>query len=314
MVGGGNRRDEASFTVSNTNVFAALESLRKKKKSDKDKGSSRGGKGTSKAANSEAEKQIYWAPAPLTVKSWADVDDEDDDDYYATTAPPQAIWGGSGVNAEETHKPDIVEESESEDDLLDEEDDDVDEAHDQEPEVEDQHEPLEKKPVEPSPAPKETERQLSKKERKKKELAELEAILADFGVNPKEKAEDEPSDVSKDGELNGNADKKDNPPVESKTAKKKKKKDKASKEVQPNNADVPNGQHETAATEHVEEDASAVDVKERLKKVASMKKKKSSKEMDSGARAATIEAAARSARLAAAKKKEKNHYNQQPMR
>lgn len=108
MVGGGNRRDEASFTVSNTNVFAALESLRKKKKSDKEK--VKGGKGTSKAANSEAEKQVYWAPAPLTVKSWADVDDEDDDDYYATTAPPQAIWGGSGVKAEEeNHKPDIVE-------------------------------------------------------------------------------------------------------------------------------------------------------------------------------------------------------------
>ena len=29
MVGGGNRRDEGSFTVSNTNVFAALETLRK---------------------------------------------------------------------------------------------------------------------------------------------------------------------------------------------------------------------------------------------------------------------------------------------
>lgn len=114
MVGGGSRREEASFTVSNTNVFAALESLRKKKKSDKDKGSSKGGKGTSKAAaggtNAEAEKQVYWAPAPLTVKSWADVDDEDDDDYYATTAPPQAIWGGSGLNtAEEIHKPDVVE-------------------------------------------------------------------------------------------------------------------------------------------------------------------------------------------------------------
>lgn len=110
MVGGGNRRDESSFTVSNTNVFAALESLRKKKKSDKEKGSSKGGKGSSKAGggqNAEAEKQVFWAPAPLTVKSWADVDDEDDDDYYATTAPPQAIWGGN--TPEETDKPDVVE-------------------------------------------------------------------------------------------------------------------------------------------------------------------------------------------------------------
>ncbi|KAI3468274.1 hypothetical protein Pfo_024937 [Paulownia fortunei] len=329
MVGGGNRRDEGSFTVSNTNVFAALESLRKKKKSDKEKGSSKGSKSSSKAAaagkskEAEEEKQVYWAPAPLTVKSWADVDDEDDDDYYATTAPPQVIWGGSGLNkAEETQKLDPVEESESEDELLDEGDDDVEEELDHETEVQQQPEPLVKKPVEVSPAPKETERQLSKKERRKKELAELEAILADFGVNSKEKAEDEPSDVNKDskeGQLNGDAEKKDSALAESKSAKKKKKKDKASKEVkepqdQPNSSDVPNEQEENAGTEQVEEDASAVDVKERLKKVASAKKKKSNKEMDSAARAAAVEAAARSAKLAAAKKKEKNHYNQQPMR
>lgn len=116
MVGGGNRRDEGSFPVSNSNVFAALDSLRKKKKSDKDKGSSRGSKsaakgaGAGKSKEAEEEKQVYWAPAPLTVKSWADVDDEDDDDYYATTAPPQAIWGGSGSNkAQETLKPDPLE-------------------------------------------------------------------------------------------------------------------------------------------------------------------------------------------------------------
>lgn len=110
MVGGGNRRDEGSFTVSNSNVFAALDSLRKKKKSSKEKGTSKGGKSTSKARETEAEKPVYWAPAPLTVKSWADVDDEDDDDYYATTAPPQAVWGGSGLNkAEETRKSETVE-------------------------------------------------------------------------------------------------------------------------------------------------------------------------------------------------------------
>ncbi|PIN14214.1 hypothetical protein CDL12_13168 [Handroanthus impetiginosus] len=328
MVGGGNRRDEGSFRVNNTNVFAALESLRKKKKSDKEKGSSKGSKSASKAGTAgkskEAEeKQVYWAPAPLTVKSWADVDDEDDDDYYATTAPPQAIWGGSGVNkAEETQKPDHVEESESEDELLDEGDDDVEEEVDHETEAHEQPEPIVQKPVEVSPVPKETERQLSKKERRKKELAELEAILADFGVNPKEKVEDEPSDVTKEkkeGQLNGDEEKKDSVPAESKTAKKKKKKDKGSKEVKepqdhPSSSDAPNEQEETAGTEQADEDASGVDVKERLKKVASAKKKKSNKEMDAAARAAAMEAAARSAKLAAAKKKEKNHYNQQPMR
>ncbi|GER32161.1 syntaxin [Striga asiatica] len=328
MVGGGNRRDEGSFTVSNTNVFAALDSLRKKKKSDKEKGSSKGGKGTSKGSKgaSEAEKQVYWAPAPLTSKSWADVDDEDDDDYYATTAPPQVIWGASGSNKPgETQKLHPVEESESEDDLLDEGDDDVEDEHDPEPETEQEHpQPVLKKPVEASPAPKEAERQLSKKERKKKELEELEAILADFGVNPKEKAGDERSDVTKDRkeeQANGNTDKKDNnAPGESKNAKKKKKKDKSSKETkepqdQPNTSNEPNGPVESPKAQHGdEENTSTFDVKDKLKKMASVKKKKSSKEMDAAARAAAVEAAARSARLAAAKKKEKNHYNQQPIR
>lgn len=46
-------------------------------------------------------------------------------------------------------------------------------------------EPVENKAPEVPSAPKEAERQLSKKEIKKKELAELEALLADFGVSPK---------------------------------------------------------------------------------------------------------------------------------
>lgn len=84
---GGNRREEGSVMVKNSNVFAALDTLRKKKKSDKEKS-----KGSSKK---EQEPEVLWAPAPLTVKSWADVDDEDDDDYYATTAPLQSFVGSN---------------------------------------------------------------------------------------------------------------------------------------------------------------------------------------------------------------------------
>lgn len=47
-------------------------------------------------------------------------------------------------------------------------------------------EPVLKKPADVPAPPKEAERQLSKKEKKKKELAELEALLADFGVTQKE--------------------------------------------------------------------------------------------------------------------------------
>jgi len=81
----------------------------------------------------------------------------------------------------------MLQESESEEDILDEGDDEVEEEHDHEPEESLKPEHEVKKDTEvPLPPPKETERQLSKKERKKKELAELEALLADFGVAPKQ--------------------------------------------------------------------------------------------------------------------------------
>eukprot|EP00262_Sarcandra_glabra_P018926 TRINITY_DN6963_c0_g2_i1.p1 TRINITY_DN6963_c0_g2~~TRINITY_DN6963_c0_g2_i1.p1 ORF type:complete len:323 (+),score=111.06 TRINITY_DN6963_c0_g2_i1:297-1265(+) len=320
---GGNRRDDGVLGRNNTNVFAALESLRRKKKSDKDHGSSKT-KGSSK--NKEPEPQVFWAPAPLNVKSWADVDD--DDDYYATTAPPQSVWGSSDPQ-QHKESPDPVEEvlnteSESEEDGLDEVDDDAEEEHDHDPEVLVSTEPVIKMPPPASAAPKEAERQLSKKELKKKELAELEAVLAELGIaqgdnNGQDDSHGVPEE-KKPEELNGDIEKRESVPAlaESKTSKKKKKKDKSSKEVkdpqdQPNDADV-NGPDEITGAELPEEDTSAIDVKERLKKVASMKKKKLNKEMDAAAKAAAIEAAARSAKLAAAKKKEKNHYNQQPVR
>ncbi|XP_042435804.1 uncharacterized protein LOC122021714 [Zingiber officinale] len=91
MVGGGSRRDDGSLKINSTNVFAALETLKKKKKSDKESKS----KGASQNQAKEQEQQVFWAPAPLTSKSWANVGDDDDDDYYATTVPPKAIWGAS---------------------------------------------------------------------------------------------------------------------------------------------------------------------------------------------------------------------------
>lgn len=84
-----------------------------------------------------------------------------------------------------------MQESESEDELLDAVDDDVEEEPYDETEV--QELPKLETHVEFSPAPKETERQLSRKERRKKDLPELDALIANFGVNPKENAEDEPS-------------------------------------------------------------------------------------------------------------------------
>ncbi|XP_004501275.1 uncharacterized protein [Cicer arietinum] len=324
MVGGGNRRDDGSLVISNTNVFAALDTLKKKKKSDKERKSKGSSNSKSVKLESESESQVFWAPAPLNATSWADVDD--DDDYYATTAPPQAVWSVSD-SQNNKDKQEIFEDTESEEDILDDGDEDVEEEQDHEPEPEDsvEPEPEVKMHAEVPVAPKEAERQLSKKERKKKELEELEALLADFGVTQKESSNGQGQDESqgaaqdkKDTEADVNGEKKEIT-TESKNAKKKKKKDKASKEVkesngQPNSSETNNGADLATGTENAEEDQSVVDVKERLKKVASMKKKKSSKEMDGAAKAAAQEAAARNARLAAAKKKEKNHYNQQPVR
>lgn len=57
-----------------------------------------------------------------------------------------------------------------------------------EPEFAVDREPVTKMPIEAPPAFKETERQLSKKELKKKGLEELEAVLAEFGYMNREKS------------------------------------------------------------------------------------------------------------------------------
>ncbi|OEL14720.1 hypothetical protein BAE44_0024260 [Dichanthelium oligosanthes] len=262
MAGGGSRRAGAAeepARIGTGNVFAALDTLKKKKKkpaADKP------------APKEEPKPEVFWAPAPLAAKSWADVEDDDDDDYFATTAPPpRPVWGTDSRDAaakdEEVH----------------------------------------------------TERQLSKKELKKKELAELDAVLAELGLGNSTNPTQDESNGKKGADQVANGEKKEDAPAppESKSSKKKKsKKDKSSKESK-ESQDQADGLEEAAGAEP-DEDTASVDVKERIKKVASMKKKKSSKEMDAAAKIATSEAAARSARLAAAKKKEKSHYNQQPGR
>ena len=52
------------------------------------------------------QKEQFWAAAPLTTKSWADV--EDDDDYFATTASPRPVWGTAGEPAKEEDDVDDV--------------------------------------------------------------------------------------------------------------------------------------------------------------------------------------------------------------
>ncbi|CAL9059835.1 DNA polymerase delta subunit 3-like [Musa acuminata AAA Group] len=321
MVGGGSRRDDGPLNISSTNVFAALETLKKKKKKSSKESK---GKGSSKSQAKEPEPQVFWAPTPLTVKSWADVDD--DDDYFATTAPPQSVWGSSGQQQQQQqHKKAaavVEEESESEDDGLDIGDDDAEEEPEHEAELAASTEPVMEKPVPVSVSSKDAERHMSKKELKKKEMAELDAILNELGISSKDSnaAHHETND-KKQLEQSGDGKHKESAgaPSEGKSSKKKKaKKEKSSKDTKEQEQQLPhlndNKSPDESVAEPREEDAPAVDVKERLKKVTSTKKKKSNRETDAAAKAAAVEAAARSARLAAAKKKEKSHYNQQPVR
>ncbi|KAJ6810656.1 nucleolin [Iris pallida] len=73
MAGGGG-------SIRSTNVFAALDSLKKKKKS----------KATAGQSRTEPEPaEVFWAPTPIKSMSWADVDD--DDDYFATAKPLEKL-------------------------------------------------------------------------------------------------------------------------------------------------------------------------------------------------------------------------------
>ncbi|XP_020248876.1 uncharacterized protein LOC109826273 isoform X1 [Asparagus officinalis] len=184
MAGGGSRSNEGPLKIGSTNGFAVLESLKKKKKSTKDSSKS---KGSSKSHAKELEPPVFWNPKPLVNKSWADVEDEDDDDYYATSAPPQGIWGASDPSNQKKEMEieavmEELQESESEDGGLDEGDEGIEEEAEPEPENHIPAEPVEKKPLPTTSAPKENERQLSKKELKKKGLQELDALLAELGI------------------------------------------------------------------------------------------------------------------------------------
>eukprot|EP00249_Psilotum_nudum_P022589 c28575_g2_i3 orf=443-1399(-) len=318
MVGGGIRQDGGLPAISSTNIFSALESRRRKsskKRSEKDKSDSKG-----KVSKSHSETQSVpqvWTPTPVTVKSWADC--EDDDDYFATAAPPPPVWGEEDKPSEVT---DCAieglsqgEESEGDEEI--------------EEEVEDEHlselstEVASSKSAPPTPAPsREPDRQLSKKERKKKDLADFEAVLLELGCNKYENDTAQSNDEKKQAGLNDEANGEEEnmesnlSHTESKSARRRKaKKEKSFKEGKDNEVpptpDADGGFKDNDVTDDTN---SAPDPKEVLKRIASLKKKKSAKESDIAAKAAAAEASVRAAKLAAAKKKEKNHYNQQPVR
>ncbi|PHT40662.1 hypothetical protein CQW23_19516 [Capsicum baccatum] len=106
-------------------------------------------------------------------------------DGHSSSLMRDRKFNGKGKGSNKEHKLLQYLEIKSENNLLDE-DEDVEEENDHESEVPEHTEPVGQK-IEASPAPKEAERQLSKKEIRKKELVELEALLADYRVEQEEK-------------------------------------------------------------------------------------------------------------------------------
>ena len=87
----------------------------------------------------------------------------------------------------------LLQESESED----EGDEEIEDEPEPEPEAPiSADEPAEKKTVPATSAPKDTERQLSKKELKKKGLEELDALLAELGISGKDGKQEQPSGIN----------------------------------------------------------------------------------------------------------------------
>ncbi|KAH7437143.1 hypothetical protein KP509_05G058400 [Ceratopteris richardii] len=319
MVGGMTKRDDGLPAISSTNIFSALESRRRKsskKRSDKEKGESK-----SREAHQETTVPQVWTPAPVTVTNWADCE-EDDDDYFALPALPPIV--------DQPIQPvfDAGNDDLSQDTDGDEEvDDGYDENEEEEPENDVVPEVVEAKATNTvAPVPREPDRQLSKKELKKKELAELDAVLAELGLNPKDEKdsaevkEEQLKDEHTNGDVECQPGEQGNGPVLSESKSSKRRKSKKEKPVKEERDEEGTQEiecitkEESAIDEGDSNTGPPADKKEVLKKLASMKKKKSFKEGDGAAKAAAAEAALRAAKLAAAKKKEKNHYNQQPVR
>lgn len=295
-----------------TNAFAALQKTSKKDKKEDKKKKSKKSKADKQA---EALEHAIFSQPSISVSNWADCD-TDDDDFHAAPLPSLEGLGHVDNGAEEHHEEEEEEEEEEHHDSDAEAEleeharwDEVDD-HDHEDEHEDEGEKEEAeaevvvvRPVLPAAEP---EKQMSKKELKKKEMEDLDAVLNELGLAPASASEQE------------------------KAEKKKKKKDKK-KQVQEAAENAENQPPATAATisakeaekaeeqqeDEIEEggaDAAEMDpdkIKAQLAKKAA--KGKGASRPKSG-KISSIAAKEAKARAAKGKKKDTSSYNQAPTR
>jgi len=307
-----------SLTLSN--AFAALEvrKAKKKKAKESDKKKKSGKEAARKEDTLQLEREIFSRPQ-LNVSNWADCDDEDDD--FDPASQPGA--GGDTSACGNGHPQDDGHESEEEIDL--EKEFGVELGPEAEPEVENaagvddgvegqaksDGDEVQEQVVstqqrnESRGAP--PERTMSKKEIKKKEMEELDAMLAELGIAP---------DDSGKKEVNG----------ESSGLKRKKSRRKnlsidagpAENKAEPLNPLNTNDDSQPSATQEEQEESTQEEgvldpeVAKPLKPRLSSKKKSQKKLAGSAAAvAAAAEARARSKKKG---KKDTSHYNQAPTR
>ncbi|GAQ87278.1 hypothetical protein KFL_003420170 [Klebsormidium nitens] len=327
---GGKREEVPVATITSSNIFAALEKKKKSKK-PKDGATKKDGK---KAKGDAAPSVDVWQAAPIQVASWADC--EDDDDFGGLGPVPQ--WGNDTATVAQEDKQAAEEESDEEiealqhgeDDHDDERDGDEGTAADADDDADEQGEGAGEAgaPREAATAvvavPREPERQLSKKELKKKEMEDLEKVLAELGIQAKANgvapelrpvAEDKEDAAREEEEDDGARGEAGLPRTKSKKSKKKKDRSEVAEEGA--EATAANGESkgdEPSDDVEAADEGPLLDPKEALKRLKSQKSTKKSDSVAARAKAAIEEAAKRKAKLAKAKSKDKSHYNQQPVR
>lgn len=175
-----------NMSLTTGNIFAALDTKKGKKKKSKehDKKKKSGDKKAVSAA--ELERAIFSQPS-ISISNWAD---EDDDDEFVATDTFATNWTQSNQpTANEPAANDEAAEAEDSEEEVDlEKELGVELGHDEDDELEDDREEEQLPPLSTA-APQlqtklaqEPERQLSKKELKKKELEELDAVFAELGI------------------------------------------------------------------------------------------------------------------------------------
>jgi len=179
------------MSLATANAFAALQKTSKKDKKKEEKKKSKDKKKADKAA--EALEQAIFSQPSISVSNWADCDTDDDDGFHA--APLPSFEGLIPADTAPDHEEEEEEEEHDSDkeaeleahgrwDEVDEHEEEHEDEHEEDEGAKDAEEEAQPVSAPPPPPVVEPERQLSKKEMKKKEMEDLDAVLNELGLAP----------------------------------------------------------------------------------------------------------------------------------